>query len=149
MNAIGPTRYMFKIARSARTTLHVHVCACGATKAAVLRLPEVFYGTLAAAVRIECQGVKDTASRPRVSLTVPTHPSLKASTKASAPATYASRFPSARQESVRTPFTLGSGSLVRNSPAALVERDTQLHPRYALALSRPPAWRQRDLFCPQ
>ena len=51
--ALGPKRCFSDLARSARATRHVHSCACGASEAVALRLPELFYGTLAAAARIE------------------------------------------------------------------------------------------------
>ena len=118
MNAIGPQRCMSDLARSARPTLRVHVCARGLSNAAAQQLPEVFYGMLGAAARIECQGVGDSASRPRVSLTVPCPKGMWICPKCHAPTTCAVRMQMVSVGVVRMPFDIGSSTFIVSAPAS-------------------------------
>ena len=130
--------------RIARAGRRARTRTCGPPHAAQQELPEGFCRSRKAALTCECKAHGDPVSDTTITLPVPAPHSLNASTKASARVTCASRFPSTLPESVRTPFTLGLWTFLHNSPAATRWRDTQLHHRHALVLSRPPAWRPRD-----
>jgi hypothetical protein len=97
----------------------------------------------------ECDDGECPVSLTRSSMTLPTHPSMKASTKASAHDTCANRFSSARPESVRKPLRLGSWNSHDGAPAALTRASTRLQRRHAGDLSRPPARRPRALSEPR
>ena len=101
------------------------------------------------AILDECDDAECPCEPTRSSMTLPTHPSMKASTKASAHDTCANRFSSARPESVRKPLRLGSWNSHDGAPAALTRASTRLQRRHAGDLSRPPARRPRDLPKPR
>ena len=143
LNAIGHERCMSESGRNARATLRLGAYACSASNGAVPRLPEVFYGMLAASTRIECQGVGDSASRPRVSLTVPCPKGMWICPKCHAPTTCAVRMQTMSLGLVRMPFGLGSSTFIVSAPASLSEPAAHQQRRHALVLPLDPTWRRR------